>query len=110
MKKAKIAMAFQDEEEPIRKMFPSFENLKMKIMEVKKDVLSESLRNLINDMEDILEAVDSDVSKINLKQVSISVQFNSEGGIAWIGSAKTGVTNSMTLTFNIRSKLKDQLQ
>ncbi len=100
-KKQKVAMAFMDHDDSVRSMFPSFDNLAMRVVEVERHVLSSSLKNLVSSISEILSVADTTKERVKLRQVSIAVQFNSEGGIVWIASAKTGVTNSMTLTFEI---------
>ena len=94
-------MLFEDIQESVHHMLPTAGTVKVKLLEIRKSALSESLKLLINDLAEILNGIDAPTQGVRLRQVSIAVQFTTEGGIAWIASAKTGLSNSMTLTFDV---------
>lgn len=96
--KSTVTMAFEESDDRVRHMLP--ETAKAKLREVKKSALGDSLKTLANDLCEILNGINA-TDGVRLRQVTLAVQFNSEGGIAWIASAKAGLSNSMTLTFDV---------
>ena len=102
--KPTVTMVFEEEDRNTHQVLPTMSSLRTKLVEVQKAALAQSLAALANDMNEIVDTVSVSNPKANLKQIVIAVQFNAEGGIAWIGSAKTGVSNGMTLTFEILSR------
>jgi len=106
-KKATISAIFLDEEpllpqgRHIRGTPISF--LKKHAVELNKETLSNSLSTVIEDMEDILTKTKIKTEKVELKEVSISVEANVNGGFQWIAKTNIGLTNSMTLTFKLKS-------
>ena len=103
--KPTVTMAFEESNEQVRHMMPATEGIKVRLLEVKKAALSESLRSLAGDLREILQGINTTDHGVRLRQISIAVQLTTEGGIAWIASAKTGLSNSMTMTFEVDSKL-----
>lgn len=102
-----ISVVFIDQEPQSINMLPTFEGLREKIVEINKDILSDSLRSLIVDISQIIEKStnDKDFSNgIQLKEVEISAQLSVDGGLQWIASASTGITNAMTLRFAVKSR------
>lgn len=107
-KKTTISAIFiEGQEIPMkgRQMLPSLSDLKNKVVEINKNTLSQSLSEIIDEMDEVLaKAIEEKTTgKVQLKEVSIAVQININGGIQWIANINSGITNSMTLTF----KLKD---
>jgi hypothetical protein len=97
-------MAFIDEEKSSRQLFPT-QRLRFKLSEVSKAAISKSLCELVGDLDELLGNLPSLCRDISLDQVSIAVQLTTEGGVAWVAQASTGMSNSMTLTFKVqRSK------
>lgn len=103
-KKSTITMAFIEYEKQRHQLLPSPSGLKSKLIEVKKEAISNSLVNLISDLKEILERLPVSNGSIILDQTSIAVEFTAEGGVAWVASANVSLSNSMILTFKIRPK------
>lgn len=104
--KSTITMLFVEQEKPVQQLLPSLQGLKLKLVEVKKEVLSKSLSELISDINELLESLPILNERAILDQVSIAVQFSAEGGVACIASASAGFSNSMTLTFKVQPPKK----
>ena len=80
-------------------------DLKLKLVDVNKKALSQSLNRLVTQMNELI--VNLPVSNdVYLEKVSIAVQFTAEGGISWIANANTSSANTTTLTFKLNRQLK----
>lgn len=96
-----IEMAFPDDES--RSMLPGpLEPLRTRVLSVRKEALAKSLSEMVANMNDVLRDVQKETATALLTEVSVAIQFNTEGGISWIGSAKAGSSSAMTLTFQVK--------
>lgn len=74
-----------------------------KVVKVHKDVVGKSLGALISDVNDILEATESEYDKIMLDEVSVGVELTAQGTFRLIGGVSAGISSAFTLTFKIKS-------
>lgn len=100
------ALVVDEQEAPIpgKQMLPTLQSLRTRVVEIKKEALSESLNGLISDMTEILADLTVSPENIKLEEVNVEVQFTADGGVRWIASAGAGLSHSMRLTFKIRSR------
>lgn len=109
-KKNKIELTFIEEnQEPEldSNMFSSGKIINTVVRGIGKDVLTESINQLVCDVSDILEEVTSNPSeKVVLEQVSISANINAQGGVSWIANMSTSLSNSINLTFKIKPPIE----
>ena len=96
-----IEMAFPDDDS--RSMLPGpLEPLRTRVLSIKKEALARSLGEMVANMNEILGDVQKESATALLTEVSEAIQINAEGGLSWIGSAKTGSSSAMTLTFQVK--------
>jgi hypothetical protein len=104
-----VSIAFPDEESfspalPQNQMLPlsrHIDRLKLKSVEVSKEVIAESLEKFIQDIDEILAKIPL-AKKVEIDEVTLSVGVTAEGGIQWIASVNSGASSSMTLKFKIK--------
>lgn len=85
-------------------MFPSGNAVNKVVRRISKETIINSLNGLIDDVSEVLEKVDVNQSKnIELEQISIVAEINAQGGISWVANANTSLTNSILLTFKVKT-------
>jgi hypothetical protein len=100
-RKSVVTMSFPEEGKSQKQFIPSIRKLGRKLVDVDKKAILKSLNGLISDVTEILDNLSTDNPKVKLDEVSIGVEFTTEGGIAWVASVTAGTSSSMTLTFKV---------
>jgi len=70
------------------------------IREIDVNVLRSSISKLSNKISEILQDIKT-VGDFRLKEVKISVEVNTEGGVVLVGSLKGGAKGAITLKFTV---------
>ena len=85
-----------------KQMAPGFQGVKVKVNEMRKSVLAESLSSLISDLHEIVQKLPATSEHSELESISVAIQISAQGSAAMIISASTEVTNAITLNFKVK--------
>jgi hypothetical protein len=86
----------------MKQLLPSLGVPKLIPFRMKKEKLAQSLAELIEDVNEVINLAQTKSEFAQLETISITAQVSVEGGIDWIGQATAGYTNAMMLTFKVR--------
>ena len=68
-----------------------------------KEINANKIRQSVSQLSEQISGIFADIKKVGdfqLKEVQLSVEITTEGGVAIIGVAKAGVKGAITLTFS----------
>jgi hypothetical protein len=85
-----------------QQLVPGVLKLQARMIEIKKEVIAQSLSTLIGDLHDIVNQLPATNGISELETLSVSVQLSANGGAVMIVSANAEITNAITLTFKIK--------